>query len=246
MKVVKIGAGKKVIILLHGGGLSWWNYKAVAESLSKDFTVCLPILDGHGGSDREFISIEENAIEIIRYIDEEFLGQIELLGGLSLGGQIAAEIISRRPNICKALILESVCTRPSRITNMLVKPMMDSSFWLIKHRWFAKLQFASLKIDNSLFENYYEDTCKITKESMIKFLLANTEYSLKDSIKNTTARVKVLVGAKEQGNMIASARDIVASLRNSELQILDGLYHGEFSINHPEEYASCVRKMLLQ
>ena len=52
---------KNVILLLHGGGLSWWNYKSVAELLSKDFTVCLPILDGHGGSDREFTSIEENA-----------------------------------------------------------------------------------------------------------------------------------------------------------------------------------------
>ena len=244
MKVVKIGEGKKVIVLLHGGGLSWWNYKSVAELLSKDFTVCLPILDGHGGSDREFTSIEENAAEIIRYIDEEFLGEIELLGGLSLGGQIAAEIISQRPNICKAVILESVCTRPSRITNMLVKPMMDSSFFLIKYRWFAKLQFSALKIDNSLFENYYEDTCKITKGSMINFLLANTAYSLKESIKDTKARVKVLVGAKEQGNMISSAKEISASLDGCELCILDGLYHGEFSIKHPEKYVKCVKKLL--
>ena len=36
-----------VIILLHGGGLSWWNYKEVAERLQTDYHVVLPILDGH-------------------------------------------------------------------------------------------------------------------------------------------------------------------------------------------------------
>ena len=31
-----------VIILLHGGGLSWWNYKEVAERLQTDYHVVLP------------------------------------------------------------------------------------------------------------------------------------------------------------------------------------------------------------
>ena len=36
-----------VIILLHGGGLSWWNYKEVAERLQTDYHVVLPISVGH-------------------------------------------------------------------------------------------------------------------------------------------------------------------------------------------------------
>ena len=55
----------ETIILLHGGGLSWWNYRNVAEQLQQDFRVILPVLDGHAGSDREFTSIEDNAAEII-------------------------------------------------------------------------------------------------------------------------------------------------------------------------------------
>ena len=31
-----------MIILLHGGGLSWWNYRAVAEMLRHDYHVILP------------------------------------------------------------------------------------------------------------------------------------------------------------------------------------------------------------
>ena len=52
----------EVIVLLHGGGLSWWNYHEVAEELSSTYRVILPILDGHAKSDCDFKSIEDNAI----------------------------------------------------------------------------------------------------------------------------------------------------------------------------------------
>ena len=60
---------KETILLLHGGGLSWWNYRDAAELLQDEYHVILPILDGHAGSDRSFTSIEENASEIIGFID---------------------------------------------------------------------------------------------------------------------------------------------------------------------------------
>lgn len=85
----------KVIILLHGGGLSWWNYKEVAEILQTDYHVILPVLDGHAGSDKQFTTIEDNACEIIEFIKSQFAGSVLLLGGLSLGGQILLEVLSR-------------------------------------------------------------------------------------------------------------------------------------------------------
>lgn len=61
------------IMLLHGGGLSWWNYRDEAEKLQNDFHVIIPILDGHSESDRDFTSIEDNAQEIIEYIANNFM-----------------------------------------------------------------------------------------------------------------------------------------------------------------------------
>ena len=52
---------KETILLLHGDGLSWWNYRDAAELLQDEYHVILPILDGNAGSDRSFTSIEENA-----------------------------------------------------------------------------------------------------------------------------------------------------------------------------------------
>ena len=45
MNYVEYGkAHNEVIVLIHGGGLSWWNYREVAELLSDDYHVILPIL----------------------------------------------------------------------------------------------------------------------------------------------------------------------------------------------------------
>ena len=36
------------ILLIHGGGSSWWNYLRQARILSEDYRVILPTLNGHG------------------------------------------------------------------------------------------------------------------------------------------------------------------------------------------------------
>ena len=153
MKVIEYGKeNEKVILLLHGGGLSWWNYKEVAECLKNDYHVVLPILDGHTDSDRDFTDIEANASEIISYIDENFDGSVTMIGGLSLGGQILVEILSQRVDICQTALIESALILPMKMTHRLVAPMMDMSYGLIKKEWFAKLQFASLKMKPELYD----------------------------------------------------------------------------------------------
>ena len=167
-----------VIILLHGGGLSWWNYRKEAEMLQNDFHVILPVLDGHAESDRDFTTIEDNAKEIISFIDETFDGYVLLIGGLSLGGQILLEIMSRRADICEYAIVESALVVPSKMIYSMIKPVFGNCYGLIKHKWFSKLQFKSLKMNQEFFDDYYRDTCKITKQNMIAFLQANSMYSI--------------------------------------------------------------------
>ncbi|MBR2401210.1 MAG: alpha/beta hydrolase [Lachnospiraceae bacterium] len=245
MKVIEYGKeNEKVVILLHGGGLSWWSYKEVAECLKDDYHVVLPILDGHADSDGDFTSIEANASEIISYIDEKFGGSVTMIGGLSLGAQISVEILAQRADICQTALLESALILPMKMTHRLVAPMMDMSYGLIKKEWFAKLQFASLKMKPELYDEYYRDTCKITKENMIAFLKANSAYTAKDSISETKARVYICVGQKEQGNMIRSAKKLHELITGSSFEILQKRYHGEYSINHAEGYATKVRELI--
>lgn len=235
---------KETLVLLHGGGLSWWNYASLSDCLKKDFHVVLPILDGHGGSDRPFTTIESNAEEIISFIDEKCGGSVLLLGGLSLGAQIALEILCLRKNICRYALIESAAVIPQKMTNALIGPSFSLSFPLIKNRSFSRLQFKSLHIKDELFEDYYRDTCAIKKKDMTSFMKASTSFSLPQSAKSINAYVHVFTGERETGVIKKSAAEISRLIPRCKTQVLPGLYHGEFSINHAEEYAAAVNHIL--
>ena len=245
MHVIEYGSkDQETILLLHGGGLSWWNYREEAELLSDRFHVVLPILDGHADSDADFTSIEENASRIISYIDQNYGGSVLLIGGLSLGAQILVEILSQRGDICRYAIIESASVLPSKLTNTLIGPAFGSSYSLIRKEWFAKMQFKYLRIREDLFADYYRDTARVTRENMIAFLKANTSYAPKPELASCRTRVRVVVGEKEQKEMLRSARILQDTLPDSVLEVKDGLYHGAYSINHPQQYVEELLAML--
>ena len=247
MNYHELGADQqKTILLLHGGGLSWWNYREVAQLLQKDYHIILPILDGHAGSDRSFTTIKDNAFEIISFIDERLSGSVLMIGGLSLGGQVLLEMLSQRNDICSFALIESAAVIPSKVTNAWIGPALGSSYGLIRNRRFAKWQFRSLHMKPELFDDYYRDTCQIAKEDMIAFMKANTAYSLSDAFSRTNAQVHVFFGEKETGEVRRSAEIICQKLPACKMHSLPGLYHGEFSINHADMYAEAVRIIIAQ
>ena len=241
MRYVEYGnQNPETIILLHGGGLSWWNYRDVAQLLSDRFHVVLPILDGHAGSDAPFTSIDDNAARIIAHIDEHFGGKVLAVGGLSLGGQIAVEMLTQSPAICRFALIESALVKPMKLTRALIKPTFGMSYGLIKQKWFAKMQAAYLGIPQKLFDDYYRDTCKISKEDMIAFLESNSAYSIKPALRDTQAKVHIVFGSKEQSSIRTSGRLLNRMIPGSTLEILPGYTHGDLSLNHPQAYAQML------
>ena len=79
---------------------------------------------------------------------------------------------------------------------------------------------------------------------MIAFLRANTSYMPKPALQSCRADVRIVVGGKEQKGILRSAQLLRKLLPESTLEIKDGLYHGEYSINHPDQYAADLREML--
>jgi len=243
MNVMEYGTkNRPVIVLLHGGGLSWWNFREQAERLSQNYRVLLPILDGHGDSDEGFHSIEENARRILAYIDEQLGGAVEIVGGLSLGAQIALEILSQRANICSYAIIESAAVLPDRLTAALVGPSFSACYGLIRQAWFSRLQFQYLRIRQDLFEDYDRDSRKIQKADLITFVKASALYRAKPALGQTKAKVLLVVGQKESSRIQRSARLLQDIIPGSVLRREKGLHHGAFSLNHGERYAETLMR----
>lgn len=245
MRYVEYGTqNPDTVILLHGGGLSWWNYRDAAQLLADRFHVVLPILDGHADSDAHFSSIEENAAKVIAFIDEHFGGKVLALGGLSLGGQIIVEMLAQQQDICNYALIESALVKPSKLTHALIKPTLGMSYGLIKQKWFSKLQAAYLGIPRTLFDDYYRDTCKISKEDMIAFLQSNSAYFLKPALRDTQSRVHIVFGSKEQSSIRTSGKLLNRMIPGSTMESLPGFRHGVLSLNHPAQYVQMLLTLI--
>lgn len=231
------------IILLHGGGLSYWSLQSVVDELQSEFHVVTPIIDGHGASgDEEFISIQESARKLIEYVDTACNGKVHAIGGLSIGAQIVVEALSQRTAIAEYAILESALVYPIKGTAFLTVPTYKLFYGWIKKRWFSRLQAKSLCVPDDKFEQYYEDSMRMSKQSLINLTRSNGSYTLPYSMANTRSKVLIIVGEKEIGVMRKSAVRLHNAIPGSELYIAQGMKHGEFSLVHPAEYVELLKR----
>ena len=124
------------ILLIHGGGNSWWNYLRQARILSDKYHVILPTLNGHGEEyQKEYISTENSAQQIMDYIKNNCDGKLFAVGGVSLGGQIAIELLSLNSDIAqKAIIRRQPISKTTMGDGAF---LIHSLFYSIKWNFFS-------------------------------------------------------------------------------------------------------------
>ena len=88
----------------------------------------------------------------------------------------------------------------------------------------------------NLFAHYYEDTRKLSKQNLMAFTKASSLYQAKPSLKESSARVRIIVGEKEAKRMLALARYLHNFLPDSRLEIKAGLARGQYAINQLDLY----------
>ncbi|WP_244991619.1 alpha/beta hydrolase family protein [Clostridium senegalense] len=128
----------------------------------------------------------------------------------------------------------------------LAVPTYKMFYGLIKKKWFSKLQGKILNVPEEMFERYYKDSLNITKESLVNITLSNGNYILKNTIKNTKAKVLIIVGEKELKIMKKSAEELHNTISNSHLYIVKKMGHGELSLVNYEEYVSLIRNFFVK
>mgnify|MGYP000878486517 CR=1 FL=1 len=232
------------VILLHGGGLSWWSYKEIIERLEKNYLVIAPIIDGHGEDGGEtFVSIENSAEKLVSYIDNNFNGKIYALCGLSVGAQIAVEVLSLRRDISEYAVIESALVFPIKGISAFTKLLYNLFYGLIKQKWFAKTQSKSLCVPESMFDMYYKDSLKISKQSLINIAVSNANYALKNTIADTKAKALIIAGQKEMRIIKKSAEKLNGIILESKLFIAPDMKHGELSLKHTDKYINLLEKL---
>ena len=118
-------------------------------SCQKNTVLFLPTLNGHGEEYQlDYVSTEDSALEILDYIKANCGGKLFAIGGVSLGGQIAIELLSSDSEIAEKVIIDgSLCIPQPRLAKI--------SIFLVS--LFGKLMFnkISCKLQLSMMNKLY-------------------------------------------------------------------------------------------
>ena len=243
------------ILLIHGGGNSWWNYLRQARMLSDKYHVILPTLDGHGEEyQKDYISTENSAQQIMEYIKNNCDRKLFAIGGVSLGGQIAIELLSLDSDIAEKAIMDgSICIpqpKLARICTVIVKLfgkiMFNKSASKIQLSLMKKM-YPSMAYPEEI-ENYYiEDMPRIPIKTLVTIYQTYMgRYRLKDTITESKAQVLYIYGEKEMKCVKESAKLFQKMHPDCTLYEAKGYNHGYLSAYLPLEWMEVVNHILIR
>ena len=105
-----------VVVLLHGATLDHRSWAPQVDELAIRYRVVVPDLRGHGESvPSEPFQFDDAVDDVAALLDEVDTGTGVVVGGLSLGGNLAQEIVYRdRDRVDALVVADSTCNTAPR------------------------------------------------------------------------------------------------------------------------------------
>jgi pimeloyl-ACP methyl ester carboxylesterase len=140
-------AGDRTVLLLHGATLDHRAWSPQIEALQDRFRLVVPDLRGHGESTGSF-DFAAAVDDVLALLDQLAAGRVVLVG-LSLGGNLAQEVVRRAPDRVSALVIaDATCntgTRHPLATSMTVAAL--STHALLPGDHFARQAAQMIAVD---------------------------------------------------------------------------------------------------
>jgi len=106
-------AGRQTVVLLHGATLDHRAWAPQVEALQGRFQLAVPDLRAHGESTGSF-DFEAAVQDVFALLDALPAGRVVLVG-LSLGGNLAQEVVRRAPDRVSAIVVaDATCNTGAR------------------------------------------------------------------------------------------------------------------------------------
>ncbi|MGP5014786.1 alpha/beta fold hydrolase [Glutamicibacter ardleyensis] len=231
------------LILIHGGGVGPWMWRAQRSYFEYEFSVHTPTLPGHDPTRPDHYTTRAAAAESIA--KQVHLAQLEgtvSVIGFSLGGQIAIELSSMFPSKIQSTVVVSSLLRP-RWGSSLTARVGASAAPLTRARRFARLQARQLRIPADQFDAYFELTRTMSKETFIRMLRSNLSFQVPTEFRESRRPVLIMVGSREQSRLKSDALRLTRLRSNTQYNLITGVGHSA-PISVPEDFNTTVHRWL--
>ncbi|MDO3410954.1 alpha/beta hydrolase [Saccharibacillus sp. CPCC 101409] len=228
------------VMLVHGA--TWSGlFVRQAEILRERYHIILPVLDGHGlTAAAPYVSTERCARQLLDYADRHHDGRLFALGGVSLGGQIAIEMLTRRSRLCRRAIIESASCTPHpwmRRTGRIVHRLMFRAQALNAGRS-NRRKPPELRLPEREMELYARELSRLCRDgrSVDAIFDSHLAYGLSEEIRGCEAEILCWYASREPKAIRDSALLLREYAPRCTVQELTGYRHGELAAHRPDEW----------
>lgn len=242
------------IVFLHGGGVGGWTWGPVAARLP-EYHCLAPDLPEHGGSlDVAPFSIADAARHVTALIRGRAHGGHAHVVGLSIGSQVALELLATNSELVDHVVLSGTLLSPPPSEPPLPRrrgPTIVDSLRLLFHiltpiRGNALLVRGILllsRIPQRYFVPYRADARLATVDSLMRIVVENFTYRPPPELRWARAATLAVVGADEPLVLRRSAREIAARLPNARAVLVPGVSHS-WNLEAPDRFAQLTHAWL--
>ena len=231
------------LLLIPGLGVSYEIFLPLIDLLKARFHIIAVGIDGFLlGQESTFTSIDDQAGQVIQYVQEKLEGHLDMAYGLSLGGKILSRILEMDRIVIDHAILDAAPLLP--LPRWSVDPLryyQSLNVWTCYH-WtgFWRWVFHSHYFDVLL------DECK-------KVWPSGKGKAVRDGYKDVyTHKLESIQGAdihfwygtKEAFVAKPQVRHLCALHPDTHVEVFPGMNHGQLLVDHPGEVAKRMEKML--
>lgn len=228
----------KSIVLIHGmATTAKMCYERILPFLQEYYVVLVEV-DGHiPGDDRPLISLADACTDVERYIEDELGGEAYCLGGFSMGGTMATEIMARGNVNIECVFLDAAfLTKMGPMLTRLYKFIFWSAIsWLIKGHSVPKFMMDIMmgKDNSAVIDMLYTG---VKKETIYNACRDVYTYSIPEKIKDFSGKVLFIYGSNEPYPRKGSAL-LKKSFPGLQIKEIEGMGHGQYIMVNPKEYA---------
>lgn len=238
----------KSVVLIHGVLTPWQIWERQIDFWEEKYYIVVPALDGHIEEyASEYISVENEAEQIEKYIIEDLNGTVYALCGLSMGGAIANRLYERDKIIIDNLVLDGA---PLIKISSLSNKFMTMSYKSIIHK--------SKNRDRKTLKNFSRDFLpEKFLESYLKFADTMSDSSIENMIDSVCTSVpaprknientNILFMHGTKGNEIYAKRTaniLKQYYPNMTIKCFKGYKHAELAIYKPGEWVKEIEIFL--
>lgn len=231
--------GAPELMLIPGLGVSWEIFRPLIDLLYDRYRIIAVEVDGFTpGVHTEFTSVEDQAVQVSRYISTRHGGRICCAYGLSLGGKILSKVLERNEVTIEHSILDAAPLLP--LPKWLIGPLMHmqaGNVWSCYH-WTGFWHW--------LFHSHYFDVlldeCRKTYPfGGVKAVLDGYRSVYTDRLESVPeADIHYWHGTKEAFVAKYQVRHLKSLCPDVKVEIFKGMNHGQMLIDHPDQIAERI------